>query len=103
MTRGFTHRAGRTASRGKGGFAVGPWPLLSGEKAVAGKCKCSEYIAQTDMERCMHCGDCIDLCLFDARLWDGDRVTYDPSACYGCGLCVNVCPAEATTMQRREA
>ena len=62
----------------------------------------SEYIAQTDREACTHCGDCIERCLFEARVWQDGRMSYNAAACYGCGLCVTVCPAEATVMQRRE-
>jgi Pyruvate/2-oxoacid:ferredoxin oxidoreductase delta subunit len=61
----------------------------------------SEYVAQTNMDACTHCGDCIERCVFDARVWEGDRMHYDPVACYGCGLCVTVCPAQATVMVRR--
>ena len=63
----------------------------------------SEYVAQTDMESCLHCGDCIERCVFGARVWENDRMHYDPTACYGCGLCVTGCPAQATTMKRRGA
>ena len=61
----------------------------------------SEYVAHTDMEACTHCGDCIERCLFGARIWDDGRMRYDARACYGCGLCVTTCPAEATVMQRK--
>jgi ferredoxin len=62
----------------------------------------SEYVAQTDAGTCVHCGQCVDRCVFGARTWQEDRVYYDPVACYGCGLCVPVCPADASTMARRE-
>jgi len=62
----------------------------------------SEYVARTDEDACIHCGDCIERCVFEARAWDGDRMIYDPDACYGCGLCVTVCPEGATAMRRKE-
>ena len=62
----------------------------------------SEYVAETDADRCVHCGDCVARCVFGARVWEGGVMVYDAAACYGCGLCVSVCPAEATTMLRRE-
>jgi len=62
----------------------------------------SEYVAETDADRCVHCGDCVARCVFGARVWEGGVMIYDAAACYGCGLCVSVCPAEATTMLRRE-
>ncbi len=62
----------------------------------------SEYVAQTNIEACTHCGDCVERCVFDARTWQEDRMLLDADACYGCGLCVTVCPVEATTMIRRQ-
>lgn len=61
----------------------------------------SEYVAQTDLDACIHCGDCIKRCVFEARVWEDDQMRYDVDACYGCGLCVTVCPAEATVMERK--
>ena len=61
----------------------------------------SEYVAQTDMEACTHCGDCIDRCIFEARVWQDGRMSYNADACYGCGLCVTVCSVDATAMRRR--
>ena len=61
----------------------------------------SEYVARTDVDACIYCGDCIERCVFEARVLENAQMRYDASACYGCGLCVTVCPAEATTMERR--
>jgi Pyruvate/2-oxoacid:ferredoxin oxidoreductase delta subunit len=62
----------------------------------------SEYVAQTDMGACTHCGDCIERCVFGARIWKDGQMRYDAAACYGCGLCVTVCSVEAIVMQRRQ-
>lgn len=64
----------------------------------------SEYVAHTDWDACIHCGDCIDRCIFDARVAmdDGD-MKYNPESCVGCGLCITICPVEATSMVMREA
>ena len=61
----------------------------------------SEYVAQTNAEACVHCGDCVPRCVFGARTRQGNRMVYDADACYGCGLCVTACPVEATTMNKR--
>jgi ferredoxin len=63
----------------------------------------SEYVADTDAHACIHCGDCIERCVFGARAWDDGEMRYDASACYGCGLCVTICPVQATVMKRRSA
>jgi Pyruvate/2-oxoacid:ferredoxin oxidoreductase delta subunit len=61
----------------------------------------SEYVARTDMDLCIHCGDCIERCVFGARVWKDGQMQYDAAVCYGCGLCVTTCPTDATTMERR--
>lgn len=63
----------------------------------------SEYVAQTDPDTCIHCGECVERCVFGARTLQEGTVRYDMDACYGCGLCITVCPAGATNMQLRRA
>jgi MinD superfamily P-loop ATPase len=49
-------------------------------------------IASIDTEKCTQCGQCIDLCRFDAI---GDDFVVDDIACEGCGVCVDLCPEKA--------
>ena len=63
----------------------------------------SEYVAATNTDICIHCGECVDRCIFDARIFNDEHLEYHPEACLGCGLCVTVCPVDATTMILREA
>ncbi len=63
----------------------------------------SEYVAVTDVALCIHCGECVERCPFDARSLGDGQMAYDAAACYGCGLCVTVCPVEATIMQPRQS
>ena len=62
----------------------------------------SEYVARTDAGICVHCGQCVDRCVFGARTWERGQMAYAPAACYGCGLCVTVCPGGATAMVRSQ-
>lgn len=60
-------------------------------------------IRQTD---CTACGDCLDLCRFDAvrRQGEGEQngaFEIDPFACEGCGVCVRFCPAQAIDFEER--
>ncbi len=46
----------------------------------------SGYVAVTAFEDCIHCGECIDRCAFGARIFQEEKMVYDPSLCLGCGL-----------------
>lgn len=61
----------------------------------------SEYVAVTDFEACIHCGECVERCVFGARANREDQISYNPDACVGCGLCITTCPVGATTLRLR--
>lgn len=48
--------------------------------------------AIVDPERCNRCGQCRELCRFDAI---DDEFVVDAIACEGCGVCVDLCPVGA--------
>jgi len=62
----------------------------------------SEYVAVTTLEDCIHCGECVDRCVFSARDFYDEKMEYNADACLGCGLCVTSCPVEATSMALRK-
>jgi len=49
-------------------------------------------IAKIDAEKCTMCGQCIDLCRFDAI---SEKFVVDEIDCEGCGVCVDLCPEQA--------
>jgi len=61
----------------------------------------SSYIAVTDIKVCSDCGECIDRCLFGARIWQEEKMHYNAELCYGCGLCITVCPEEAIELKQQ--
>ena len=63
----------------------------------------SEYAAETDMDACTHCGQCVERCIFEARVFQDGQMVFNATACPGCGLCVTVCPVEATSLQLRKS
>ncbi|MEZ7198057.1 ATP-binding protein [Pseudodesulfovibrio karagichevae] len=55
----------------------------------------SGHEAVIDPERCIGCGQCADLCRFDAIHQDGDAYRVDSLTCEGCKVCVALCPEQA--------
>jgi len=64
-------------------------------------CDKGKLIERTDMDLCTHCGDCVDVCYFQARDLDGGKLTLDRENCYGCGLCVGSCPEDCIEITTR--
>lgn len=60
----------------------------------------SGYSIEIDVQSCIGCGDCVEVCAFDAISERGNSVQVDRSICMGCGVCVSTCPTEALTMLR---
>ncbi len=50
--------------------------------------------AQLDADKCTACGQCLDVCWYDALSMQGD-LPVKSEACVGCGYCFQVCPTGA--------
>jgi Pyruvate/2-oxoacid:ferredoxin oxidoreductase delta subunit len=64
-------------------------------------CDKGDMIAETDMDTCIHCGVCVEVCYFNARKMADNQLQVDLDACYGCGLCPTVCPVDCIQMIKR--
>ena len=65
--------------------------FYSGEKALI------------DPDSCTNCGECFNVCRFDAiKIIDGQH-TVDTISCEGCWYCKRVCPTESITMIPQKA
>ncbi|OPY04859.1 MAG: Ferredoxin [Syntrophaceae bacterium PtaB.Bin038] len=55
--------------------------------------------AWIDPDTCIACGECAEVCRFDAIRRADDHFVVDPLACEGCGLCARICPVEVVAMR----
>lgn len=59
----------------------------------------SGWIAEINQDECAQCGECADVCRFDAIPVIEGKYTVEPLSCEGCGYCALVCPAKAIEMK----
>ena len=52
--------------------------------------------ARIDKSLCRECGNCVEVCRFNAI---SENFIVDPISCEGCGLCSRICPADAIEME----
>ncbi len=65
------------------------------------QCDKGNFIEQTNMETCTHCGICVDVCYFNARTMNDGKLEVNNENCYGCGLCFDVCPVDCIQINKR--
>jgi NAD-dependent dihydropyrimidine dehydrogenase PreA subunit len=57
------------------------------------------YTVQVDQEKCIGCGECVDICPVDVyEMQDEKSVPVNEAECIGCESCVEVCEQEAITV-----
>ena len=63
----------------------------------------SEYVAQTDWDKCTGCKTCKMACQFGAILYSdtNEKCSIDNKNCYGCGVCRAACSSQAITLVER--
>ena len=61
------------------------------------------FIRETELDECIGCGACGEICPVDAvsTIVDG-KAGVDSGWCIGCGVCAVSCPTEAISIKRRE-
>jgi Pyruvate/2-oxoacid:ferredoxin oxidoreductase delta subunit len=73
--------------------------MLDGASEVANTIP-SGYVAVVG-EDCIGCGECVELCMFNALSMDDDEslALVDTNRCMGCGVCEGVCPSDAISLK----
>jgi len=63
--------------------------------ALAGRRDVVVMIPEVDLEKCTFCGECAEICEFNAIAVIKDNVMVFPSLCHNCGGCFHICPEKA--------
>ncbi len=53
-----------------------------------------------DFKKCIGCGQCVEICAFDALKLRKGKPALNQFFCEGCGACEVVCPVKAITMKK---
>ncbi|MCK4259395.1 MAG: ATP-binding protein [Halanaerobiales bacterium] len=54
-----------------------------------------------DEKRCISCGKCADLCMYNAISLIAEKILVFPELCHGCGGCSFICPTNAIREEKR--
>ncbi|MFX1304374.1 MAG: ATP-binding protein [Promethearchaeota archaeon] len=58
----------------------------------------SDFIAKTDLNKCINCGNCETWCYFGGRRIINNKLQFSPARCFGCGICVSKCLNNAISL-----
>jgi Pyruvate/2-oxoacid:ferredoxin oxidoreductase delta subunit len=59
------------------------------------------FIRETELDECIGCGACAEICPVDAVKMVEDKPRVDQDWCIGCGVCAIQCPANVISIKRR--
>ena len=59
------------------------------------------FLRETDKEKCIGCGQCVDICPVNVIKMEGDFPVVDREWCIGCGVCAVPCPSSAIKLVRK--
>ncbi len=59
------------------------------------------FIRETDLDACIGCGACAEICPVDAVVMADERPVVDQDWCIGCSVCAVSCPTGAISIERR--
>ncbi len=62
----------------------------------------SGFIAEIDSNLCTSCGNCIEICPFNALSMNGETSHLNWEKCMGCGVCIDQCQSGAISLIRDE-
>ena len=62
----------------------------------------NKMIPGWEAENCALCGNCQNVCNFNAILKMGDRIMVFPELCHGCCACSELCPTASLPMQPKQ-
>jgi heterodisulfide reductase subunit A-like polyferredoxin len=64
----------------------------------------AEYVAETSLDQCSGCRQCMRVCQFGAISYSASskKAVIDSRRCYGCGVCRAVCEKDAIRLGDRQ-